>query len=126
MNVPENLRYSTDHEWVSVDGDSATIGITDYAQENLNDVVYVQLPAVGDKVTVGSSCGELESTKSVSDVYSPLSGTVTAVNEALAEHPELINNDPYGQGWLYTASVDAPEELDALLDAGAYVGLIDS
>jgi len=100
MQLPQHLRYSSDHEWVSVDGTRARIGITDYAQDALGDVVYVQVPKVGDTVAAGDSFGEVESTKSVSDVYAPVSGTVVAVNEALADSPESLNQDPYGSGWL--------------------------
>lgn len=123
MNVPEQLRYSSDHEWVSVDGSTVRIGITDYAQDSLGDVVFVQAPEVGATVAVGASIGEIESTKSVSDIYSPVSGTVTAVNDALAATPELLNQDPYGEGWICEIQVSGPAEVDSLLDAAAYTAL---
>jgi glycine cleavage system H protein len=123
MNVPAGLRYSSDHEWVSISGNRARVGITDYAQDALGDVVYVDPPAVGSAVSAGSSVGEVESTKSVSDVYSPVTGTVVAVNEALSASPELLNQDPYGAGWLFEVELGDPAEVDALLDAAAYTAL---
>jgi glycine cleavage system H protein len=125
MNVPEELRYSSDHEWVSRDGDVVRIGITDYAQDALGDVVFVQVPEVGATVASGDSFGEVESTKSVSDVYAPVSGTVVAVNEALAEGPQVLNEDPYGEGWICTIRMSDPAQFDALLDASAYGALIE-
>jgi glycine cleavage system H protein len=125
MNVPEQLRYSTDHEWVSRDGDIARIGITDYAQDALGDVVFVQVPDVGATVAAGDSFGEVESTKSVSDVYAPVAGTVVEVNETLAEAPQSLNEDPYGDGWICTIRMSDPSEFDALLDAAAYGALIE-
>jgi glycine cleavage system H protein len=125
MNVPDQLRYSSDHEWVSRDGDVVRVGITDYAQDALGDVVFVQVPAVGDVVKCGDSFGEVESTKSVSDVYAPVGGTVLEVNEALAEAPQVLNEDPYGEGWICTIRMSDPAEFDALLDAAAYGALIE-
>jgi glycine cleavage system H protein len=124
MNVPAQLRYSSDHEWVRIEGNRATIGITDYAQDALGDVVYVQLPSVGTNVVAGSSFSEVESTKSVSDVYAPVSGTVSAVNEALTSTPEQLNSDPYGTGWVCVIEMSDPAEADSLLDAAAYLALI--
>jgi len=124
MQVPQHLRYSNDHEWVSVDGTTARIGITDYAQDALGDVVYVQVPSVGGAVGSGDSFGEVESTKSVSDVYAPVSGTVVSVNEALGDHPELLNQDPYGAGWLCEIEMTDPSQVESLLDAAAYQALI--
>jgi glycine cleavage system H protein len=124
MQVPQHLRYSNDHEWVSVDGTTARIGITDYAQDALGDVVYVQVPSVGGAVGAGDSFGEVESTKSVSDVYAPVSGTVVSVNEALGDHPELLNQDPYGAGWLCEIEMTDPSQVESLLDAAAYQALI--
>lgn len=124
MQVPSDLRYSTDHEWVRVNGSVATIGITDYAQDALGDVVYVEVPKVGTRVGSGDRFGEVESTKSVSDVYAPLSGVVVSVNEAVASSPELLNRDPYGDGWLCTIELDDVSQVDALLDADAYTALI--
>ncbi len=126
MQVPEHLRYSSDHEWVSVEGTRARIGITDYAQDALGDVVYVQVPTLGSAFSAGDSFGEVESTKSVSDVYAPLSGTVVAVNDALGDSPEILNSDPYGAGWLCEIEFSDESELAALLDATAYQALIDS
>ena len=125
MQVPEHLRYSSDHEWVSVDGNRVRVGITDYAQDALGDVVYVQVPTVGAAVNAGDSFGEVESTKSVSDVYAPVSGTVVAVNDSLADAPESLNSDPYGAGWLCEIEVADASQLDGLLDAAAYVALIN-
>ena len=124
MNVPAQLRYSSDHEWVRIEGNRATIGITDYAQDALGDVVYVQLPSVGTNVVAGASVSEVESTKSVSDVYAPVSGTVSAVNEALTSTPEQLNSDPYGTGWVCVIEMSDPAEADTLLDAAAYLALI--
>jgi glycine cleavage system H protein len=125
MNVPDQLRYSSDHEWVSRDGDVVRVGITDYAQDALGDVVFVQVPAVGDTVKAGDSFGEVESTKSVSDVYAPVGGTILEVNEALADGPQALNEDPYGDGWICTIRMSDPAEYDALLDAAAYGALIE-
>lgn len=119
--IPEDLRYSSDHEWVRTTNDSAVrIGITDYAQNSLGDIVYVQLPELGTTVSTGDSLGEVESTKSVSDIVSPVSGTVTARNESLDSAPESVNTDPYGDGWMIEIDLDDPSEVDSLLDAGAY------
>ena len=124
MQLPQHLRYSSDHEWVAVEGNRARVGITDYAQDALGDVVYVQVPAVGSVVVAGDSFGEVESTKSVSDVYAPVSGTVTAVNDALSTSPEALNHDPYGIGWLCEIEMSNPADADSLLDAAAYAALI--
>lgn len=125
MRVPDELKYSTDHEWVQITGGRARIGITDYAQDALGDVVYVQVPQVGDTVAAGDSFGEVESTKSVSDIYAPVSGQVVAVNEALADEPALVNSDPYGDGWLCEVEFSEPAEVDALLDAIGYQAVIE-
>lgn len=118
---PEDLKYTTEHEWVARgDGDRVRVGITSYAQEALGDIVFVSLPAVGSRVRAGEAFGEVESTKSVSDVYAPLSGEVVARNETLDATPELVNSDPYGEGWLVELAVDDPSTLDGLLDAEAY------
>jgi len=126
MNVPEELRYSTDHEWVSRDGDVVRIGITDYAQDALGDVVFVQVPELGASVAAGDAFGEVESTKSVSDVYAPVSGTVVEVNEGLTDAPQLLNEDPYGEGWICAIRMSDPSQFDGLLDAEAYLKLIES
>lgn len=124
MNFPDDLRYSAEHEWVAVDGTRARIGITDYAQDSLGDVVYVELPGVGANVLAHASCAEVESTKSVSEIYSPVTGTIVAVNEALGDAPEQVNQDPYGAGWIFVLEMADPAELDALLDATAYRALV--
>jgi glycine cleavage system H protein len=120
MDSPEGLRYSSEHEWVAVDGTKARVGITDFAQDALGDVVYVSVPEVGAAVAANAACGEVESTKSVSDVFSPVSGTIAEVNAALAETPELLNRSPYGDGWIFVVEMSAPDEVDALMDAAAY------
>jgi glycine cleavage system H protein len=124
MEYPAELRYSTDHEWARVEDGKVRIGITDYAQDALGDVVYVDLPDVGVAVTAGASFAEVESTKSVSDIYAPVSGTVTAVNAALSDTPERINEDPYGDGWLCIIDPSDPSEVEALLTAEAYEALV--
>jgi glycine cleavage system H protein len=121
-NVPGNLQYSKDHEWVEGSGARVKIGITDYAQGALGDIVYVQLPKVGDTVTEGVVCGEIESTKSVSELFSPVSGKVVAVNDALDSAPETLNSDPYGAGWIAEIEVSSPST--ELMDAAAYSALI--
>jgi glycine cleavage system H protein len=126
MNVPEDLRYSSDHEWVGRDGDVVRVGVTDYAQDALGDVVFVQVPTVGAEVNAGDAFGEVESTKSVSDVYAPVSGTVVEVNEALADAPQALNEDPYGEGWICAIRMSEPSQLDGLLDAEGYRKLIES
>ncbi len=125
MNYPEQLRYSSEHEWVAVDGNRARVGITDYAQDALGDVVYVQLPEVGAVVAAMAACSEVESTKSVSDVYAPVSGTVAEVNESLGDAPERLNQDPYGDGWIFAIDMSDPSELDRLMDATAYRQLVE-
>ncbi|CAN5779170.1 glycine cleavage system protein GcvH [soil metagenome] len=125
MNVPDELRYSTDHEWIRVDGNQVRIGITDYAQDALGDVVFVQIPDVGSAVASGAGISEVESTKSVSDIYAPVAGTIVEVNSELDANPERLNADPYGEGWICTIEVADAAELDALLDAEAYRKLIE-
>ncbi|MDW3218128.1 MAG: glycine cleavage system protein GcvH [Acidimicrobiales bacterium] len=125
MNVPEGLRYSSDHEWVAVDGDTARVGITDYAQDALGDVVYVDLPATGSSIGAAESFGEVESTKSVSELYAPVSGEIATVNDALVDAPEKLNEDPYGEGWIITITMADAAELDGLLDAEGYRALIE-
>ncbi|MGC8463566.1 MAG: glycine cleavage system protein GcvH [Acidimicrobiales bacterium] len=125
MDTPEDLRYSTDHEWVRVAGDRVRVGITDYAQDALGDVVFVDVPAVGATVEPGGPLGEVESTKSVSEVYAPVGGEVLAVNTSLAERPELLNSDPYGDGWICELRPSDPSTVDNLLDAAAYRALVD-
>ncbi|SFC95605.1 glycine cleavage system H protein [Nocardioides terrae] len=128
MSYPEDLRYTAEHEWVRTPGDhegSVRIGITHYAQDALGDIVYVSLPEVGATVGAGGACGELESTKSVSDVYAPVSGEVVAINDALDATPELVNDDPYGGGWLFELVPSDPAALDGLIDAAAYQATLE-
>lgn len=122
-NVPANLQYSKEHEWVDNSGGSKVkVGITDYAQGALGDIVYVQLPKVGDSVAEGKVCGEVESTKSVSEIFSPVTGTITAINSALDSAPEILNSDPYGAGWIFEVEITVPS--NDLMDAAAYTALI--
>ena len=125
MTVPAELRYTSDHEWVSITGNVARIGITDYAQNALGDVVYVQIPQVGAVVAAGDTFSEVESTKSVSDIYAPLSGTVVGVNDELSASPQTVNADPYGAGWLCEIELSDLAQVDGLLDAAAYEALIE-
>jgi glycine cleavage system H protein len=120
-DFPEDLKYSAEHEWVrSGNGSTIRVGITEYAADQLGDIVFVSLPAVGEAVAPGDACGELESTKSVSDIFCPVAGTVSAVNELLDGSPETINADPYGDGWLFELELDSDADLDELMDADAY------
>jgi glycine cleavage system H protein len=125
MNVPEDLRYSKDHEWARLEGDRVRVGITDYAQDALGDVVFVELPEVGAKVKLDESFSEVESTKSVSDVYAPLAGTIAEINTDLADSPERLNEDPYGEGWICLLEPDDPTAYEALMDAAAYRALTE-
>ena len=124
MNVPDDLRYTSDHEWARLEDGRIRIGITDYAQDALGDVVFVQLPEPGTEVAAGASFSEVESTKSVSDVYAPLAGTVVEVNADLADAPQRLNEDPYGEGWLCVIEPSSPDAFAGLLDADAYRKLI--
>ena len=121
LSTPENLQYTKEHEWVSVDVSIYTMGITDYAQSALGDIVYVQLPKLGESVTAGKVCGEVESTKSVSELFSPVTGVVTTINDALSNSPESLNSDPYGAGWLVKIEVSTPPT--DLLSAAEYATL---
>ena len=125
MNVPDDLRYSSDHEWIKVDGNTVRIGITDYAQDALGDVVFVQVPEQGATVAAGQGISEVESTKSVSDIYAPVAGTIVEVNSDLDASPEQLNADPYGDGWICTIEVADPAALEGLLDADGYRNLIE-
>ncbi len=122
MNIPEDLRYSSDHEWIRRDGDgpTVTIGITDYAQDSLGDVVFVEIPEVGTVIAITDTFTEVESTKSVSDIYAPVSGTITEVNTTLEDAPQSLNADPYGAGWICKIDMSDASEYDALMDAAAY------
>ena len=126
MNVPEDLRYSTDHEWARVVDGRVRVGVTDYAQDALGDVVFVDLPVVGRAVGAGEMLGEVESTKSVSEIYAPVAGTVVAVNAGLADAPEQLNRDPYGEGWLCELEVADASAVDGLLDAQGYRQLTEA
>lgn len=125
MDVPEGIRYSADHEWIRIEGDRATVGITDYAQDALGDVVYLELPDVGTAVKAADKVSEVESTKSVSDIYAPLDGTVVEVNDALESSPELVNSSPYGEGWICVIELSDPSQADSLLDAVGYRALLE-
>ena len=125
MNFPDDLRYTQEHEWVRVDGTIAKVGITDYAQDALGDVVYVDLPQVGAAVAAMASCCEVESTKSVSEIFSPVSGTIAEVNSDLSDTPQMINEDPYGKGWIFAVQMSDAAELDNLMDAAAYQAFLE-
>jgi glycine cleavage system H protein len=125
MQIPADLRYTREHEWVRIEDGTVRVGITDFAQDALGDVVYVQVPDVGAEVAALEACCEVESTKSVSDVYSPVSGTVIGANADLADAPQRINEDPYGEGWIFAVQMSQPSEVDALLTAEQYQALLD-
>ena len=119
-NIPENLRYTKDHEWVEVDGDTVSVGITDYAQHALGDVVYIDMPRVGDKFMVHEAFGSVESVKAVSEIFMPVAGEITEVNDGLNDTPENVNNDPYSSGWMVKVKMDNPLEADAMLSSIEY------
>ena len=123
MSIPDELRYTAEHEWIAINGSVASVGITDFAQQALGDVVYVSVPAAGTRVTAGEPCGEVESTKSVSDIYSPVDGEVAEVNGDLDDDPALVNSDPYGAGWLMKVRLDPEEDPSGLLTADEYADL---
>jgi glycine cleavage system H protein len=125
MSIPPDLRYSSDHEWIAVDGNRIRMGITDYAQDALGDVVFVQIPTLGAAVNAGDTMSEVESTKSVSDIYAPVSGTIVSVNQDLADQPEALNNDPYGAGWICEIELSDPAQIEGLLDASGYRALVE-
>jgi glycine cleavage system H protein len=120
MNFPSNLRYTKDHEWIKMDGNVATIGITDYAQRELGDIVYVEVETVGKSLKAGDIFGTVEAVKTVSDLFLPVDGTITELNAALANSPESVNSDPYGEGWMIKMTVNNPADVEALMDAAAY------
>lgn len=124
MNFPTNLRYTKDHEWISLEGDVATIGITDYAQRELGDIVYVEVDTIGKKLEAGEVFGTVEAVKTVSDLFLPVSGTITELNSALGNAPELVNNDPYGEGWMVKMTVTNPADVEALMDAAGYEAVV--
>ena len=123
MNIPENLKYTKDHEWIKVDGKVGTIGVTDYAQGELGDVIYVDINISGD-ISMGDSCGTIEAVKTVSDVFAPVSGKIAEVNTAINDNPAVVNKDPYGDGWIVKIELSNPAELDTLLDVKAYKELV--
>jgi glycine cleavage system H protein len=118
--IPKDLKYAESHEWARVDGNMATVGITHHAQEQLTDIVFVELPKVGQSVTKGGECGAIESCKIAAELYTPVSGMITAVNESLADHPEYVNQEPYGKGWIMQIEMSDPSELESLMDAEGY------
>jgi len=120
MNFPENLRYTKDHEWIKLEGNIATIGVTDFAQQELGDIVYVEIETKGKTLTAEAVFGTVEAVKTVSDLFLPVSGTITEVNSALDAQPELVNTDPYGEGWMIKMTVDNPGDVEKLMDAAAY------
>lgn len=124
MNFPENLRYTKDHEWISLEGNIATIGITDFAQRELGDIVYIEVESIGKSFKTGDVFGTVEAVKTVSDLFMPLDGTITELNPALANSPESVNSDPYGEGWMIKMTVDNPAEVDTLMDAAAYEAMV--
>ena len=126
MSTPTDLRYTKEHEWVKVEGNTAIIGITDFAQSELGDIVFVELPEVGDEVKLEQAFGSVESVKTVSELYAPVSGTVTAINDELSDSPELVNESPYENAWMIKVELSNVEELEALLDAAGYTALIEA
>lgn len=124
MNFPENLRYTKDHEWIRLEGDIATIGITDFAQKELGDIVYVEIETVGKSLAAETVFGTVEAVKTVSDLYLPVSGTITESNPALGSSPELVNTDPYNEGWMIRMKVDNPADVQSLMDAAAYSNVV--
>jgi len=124
MEIPKGLKYSKEHEWVATEDTVATVGITDHAQEQLGEIVYIELPSVGDKISKDDPFGVVESVKAVSDIYAPISGTVTEINQELVESPEMVNEDPYGDGWLIKIRVTDAAELDDLMDSEEYQGMV--
>ena len=124
MNFPDNLRYTKDHEWVNLEGNVATIGITDFAQRELGDIVYVEVETIGKELETGAVFGTVEAVKTVSDLFLPVSGTITELNPNLAGVPEAVNNDPYGEGWMVKMTVNNPADVEALMDAKAYEAMV--
>lgn len=126
MNIPETLRYTSEHEWIRVEGDEAYVGITHYAQGELGEIVFVDIQTEGEQLAAGETFGSVEAVKTVSDLFMPVSGQVLEANAALETQPELVNSDPYGQGWMVKVTIDDAAELDALLDAKAYAALVNA
>jgi glycine cleavage system H protein len=126
MDYPSDLKYTSTHEWIRVEGNKVVVGLTDFAQHELSDVVYVELPGVGDEVSAEGACAVVESVKSASDIYSPVSGTVARVNEGVNDSPDIVNKDPYGEGWLFEVELSDPSELGQLMDVQAYRKQVES
>ena len=124
MNFPKELRYTKDHEWVRIEGDEAMVGITDFAQRELGDIVYVEIETAGKELEAGSVFGTVEAVKTVSDLYLPIAGTITEVNEKLNQNPEVVNSDPYGEGWMIKMKVTNPSDVESLMDAAAYENMV--
>ena len=124
MNIPSNLKYTKEHEWIRVEGEVAYVGITDYAQSELGEIVFVEIETVGESLAENATFGSVEAVKTVSDLFMPMSGEILEMNAALEDHPELVNNDPYGDGWMIKVAINDLAELDTLLDAAAYEALI--
>ncbi|MBC8214762.1 MAG: glycine cleavage system protein GcvH [Candidatus Marinimicrobia bacterium] len=124
MNIPENLKYSKDHEWSDTNNDVAVIGLTDFAQSELGDIIFIEFPDIGDQIFIGDTIGTVEAVKTVADMFSPLSGEIVEVNENLEDAPDLVNSDPYGEGWIIKIKLNKPKELDLLLDSKSYETLI--
>jgi glycine cleavage system H protein len=124
MNFPANLRYTKDHEWISLEGNVATVGITDFAQRELGDIVYVEVETIGKALEAGTVFGTVEAVKTVSDLYLPVAGTINELNSSLANSPEVVNNDPYGKGWMIKMTVNNPAEVEALMDAASYESMV--
>lgn len=124
MNFPKHLRYTKDHEWIKLEGNTATVGITDFAQRELGDIVYVEVETVGKSLKAGDVFGTVEAVKTVSDLFLPVSGTITELNKSLANSPESVNNDPYGEGWMIKMTVDNPADVENLMDAAAYEAMV--
>lgn len=124
MNFPDNLRYTKDHEWILIDGNTATVGITEYAQRELGDIVFVEVDTIGKQLESGAVFGTVEAVKTVSDLFLPISGTITELNPALSGAPELVNSDPYGEGWMVKMTLSDPSQLEGLMDAASYASLV--
>jgi glycine cleavage system H protein len=124
MNFPEHLKYTKDHEWISIEGNTATVGITDFAQKELGDIVFVEIPSQGKSLSAEEIFGTVEAVKTVSDLFLPVKGTITEINPALEANPELVNSDPYGEGWMIKMTVETPADVEALMNVDAYKGLV--
>jgi glycine cleavage system H protein len=126
MNIPKDLKYTQEHEWIKIEGDTAIVGITDYAQGELGDIVFIEVETVGETLEAGAVFGTIEAVKTVSDMFIPVSGEITGFNEGLADNPEAVNNDPYGDGWIVKMTINDPSEVDQLMDATAYENMLNA